>query len=339
MFGSASRSQSQNHCTWNDLQSPQLMKRASRDRRARIRVQKREMAMAGASIRKAEPPELTEFAIGIARGAAGALLFGIPMLMTMELWQLGFYIERYRLFVLLLLNIPLLIMLARMIGFERTSTWREAYRDAMIAYALGVVMSAAILVLLGDIKPDMPFSEMLGKIAIQAVPASIGALLGRSQFGDKSDTSDEEDKNSDVDENDPVEGQLSTRYSRELFLMAVGALFLNLNVAPTEEVILISYRMTPWHAFVAILISIAIMHGFVYAVSFRGTHEIPDDTPRWHVFFRFTFPGYVVALIVSLYVLWIFGRLDHTVPTQMLMSTIVLSFPGAIGAAAARLIL
>ncbi|MDS7594641.1 TIGR02587 family membrane protein [Agrobacterium tumefaciens] len=295
--------------------------------------------MADASTRTGEPQELTEFAIGIARGAAGALLFGIPMLMTMELWQLGFYIERDRLFVLLLLNIPLLIMLARMIGFEQTSRWPEAYRDAMIAYALGVFMSAAILVMLGDIKLEMPLSEILGKIAIQAVPASIGALLGRSQLGDKEDTGDDADENNGLDDSDPVEGQLSTRYSRELFLMAVGALFLNLNVAPTEEVILISYKMTPWHALVVILVSIAIMHGFVYAVSFRGTHEIPDDTPRWHVFFRFTLPGYVIALIVSLYVLWVFGRLDHTVPAQMLMSTIVLSFPGAIGAAAARLIL
>lgn len=294
--------------------------------------------MAGASTRTAKPPDLTEFAIGIARGGAGALLFGIPMLMTMELWQLGFYIERYRLFVLLLLNIPLLIMLARMIGFERTSTWREAYRDAMIAYALGIFMSAAILVMLGDIKLDMPLSQMLGKIAIQAVAASIGALLGRSQFGDKT-AGEGEGQNADENDRDPVEGEISTRYGHELFLMAVGALFLNLNVAPTEEVILISYRMTPWHAVVVILVSIAIMHGFVYAVSFRGTHEIPDDTPRWHVFFRFTLPGYVVALLVSLYVLWVFGRLDHTVPTQMLMSTLVLSFPGAIGAAAARLIL
>jgi len=26
------------------------------------------------------------------------MLFGMPLLMTMELWQLGFYVERYRLF-------------------------------------------------------------------------------------------------------------------------------------------------------------------------------------------------------------------------------------------------
>jgi putative integral membrane protein (TIGR02587 family) len=298
--------------------------------------------MAALSLRTADGPELKQFATGLARGAAGALLFGIPMLMTMELWELGFYIERHRLFSLLALNIPLLVMLARIVGFERTTTWRQALRDAMIAYALAILMSAAILGLLGDIKPDMSSSELIGKIAIQAVPASIGAILGRSQLGggasSQDDSRDDKGKGDD-DGQDPVENGLSTRYGHELFLMAVGALFLNLNVAPTEEVILISYKMTPWHALTAVFASIAIMHGFVYAVAFRGTHDIPEETPWWHVFIRFTLPGYVVAITISLYVLWAFGRLDDVAPSQMLISVIVLSFPGAVGAAAARLIL
>nr|WP_105435045.1 TIGR02587 family membrane protein [Neorhizobium tomejilense] len=281
------------------------------------------------------------FLIGLGRGAAGAMLFGIPMLMTMELWQLGFYIERWRLLLLLIVNIPLLILLAHRIGFERTSTLAEACRDATIAYGLGIVIGAAVLIMLGDIKPHMPPSEMLGKIAIQSVPASIGALLGRSQLGGQSGNDGRED-DGEKDEGQgggAVPDEISTSYSRELFLMAVGALFLNLNVAPTEEIILIAYKMTPWHALVTIGLSIAIMHGFVYAVAFKGTHEISKETPWWHAFFRFTLPGYLVAMLISFYVLWTFGRLDDTAPTQMLMSAIVLSFPGAIGAAAARLIL
>lgn len=300
-----------------------------------------------AAHRGGERNEFGRFLIGIGRGAAGAMLFGMPMLMTMELWQLGFYIERYRLFLLLIVNIPLLVMLADRIGFERTATWREAFRDAAIAYGLGIVMSAAILVLLGDIKPDMPFSEMLGKTAIQSVPASIGALLGRSQLGgegtdhgsSKNDRGGEDEGDDRGGDGDAVPNEISTSYGRELFLMAVGALFLNLNVAPTEEIILISYKMTPWHSLVVIVLSIAIMHGFVYAVAFKGTHEMPEEMPWWHAFFRFTLPGYLVAMVISLYVLWTFGRLDDTAMTQVLMSAIVLSFPGAIGAAAARLIL
>jgi putative integral membrane protein (TIGR02587 family) len=285
--------------------------------------------------------ERRRFVTGLGRGAAGALLFGLPMLMTMELWELGFTIERERLFVLLLVNIPLLVFLADRVGFERTGTLKEDCRDAMIAYALGIVMSAAILGLFGDIKPGMSALEIVGKIAIQAVPASIGALLGRSQLDGSASDDDTASKDGESSEGEQqaVPDRLSTSYGQELLLMGVGALFLNLNVAPTEEIILISFKMTPWHALVMIIVSIAIMHAFVYAVSFKGSHELPQGTPWWHAFLRFTLPGYVVAMTISLYVLWTFGRLDDVSATQILMSAIVLSFPGAVGAAAARLIL
>lgn len=114
---------------------------------------------------KSRAQERRTFVVGIGRGAAGALLFGIPMLMTMELWELGFYMERYRLFLLLIINIPLLIFLADRVGFERTATLAEACRDANIAYGLGIFISAVILVLLGDIKFGMPISEVAGKIS------------------------------------------------------------------------------------------------------------------------------------------------------------------------------
>ena len=68
----------------------------------------------------------SEFVTGLARGVAGALLFALPMLMTMEMWYLGFYMARERLLLLMILNIPLLILLAHRIGFEETFTWREA---------------------------------------------------------------------------------------------------------------------------------------------------------------------------------------------------------------------
>jgi putative integral membrane protein (TIGR02587 family) len=297
-------------------------------------------AYGGADSRRDEDDEARRFLLGLGRGAAGAMLFGIPMLMTMELWDLGFYIERGRLLLLMIVNIPLLVVLANLIGFEKTTTWRQAVRDATIAYGLGILISAAVLIMLGTIEADMPASAILGKVAIQAVPASIGAMLGRSQLGGQAaGGGDEDSKQDEGSGEDAVPDAISTHYSQELFLMAVGALFLNLNVAPTEEVILISYKMTQWHALAAMLVSIAIMHAFVYAVAFKGTHEIPGETPRWHVFVRFTLPGYMIAVLISLYVLWTFGRLDDVAPTQILMSTIVLSFPGAIGAASARLVL
>jgi uncharacterized membrane protein len=46
-----------------------------------------------------------------------------------------------------------------------------------------------------------------------------------------------------------------------------------------------------------------------------------------------------VALLISLYVLWTFGRLDGAGAAETVMAMLVLGFPAAIGAAAARMIL
>ena len=271
----------------------------------------------------ADKDELNRFVTGLGRGVAGALFLALPMLMTMEMWYLGFSMARERLFLLLLLNIPLLVLLAHRIGFEETFGWREAIRDAAIAYGIGILTSLVVLTALGLLRGGMPASELSGKVALQSVPASIGAMLGRSQLGHDDDDT----------------GTKETSYAGELLLMAAGALFLSLNIAPTDEMMVLAYKMTAGHALAVALISIALMHGFVYAVSFTGGHELSPQTPWWHAFVRFTLPGYVIALAISIFALWIFERLGGSAPVEVALSVIVLGFPAALGAAAARLIL
>ena len=263
--------------------------------------------------------------VGLGRGFGGALIFSLPMLMTMEMWWLGFYMDRFRLALLLVLNIPLLTLLSYHAGFEETFEWRDDLRDAAIAYGIGIVASAVVLSAFGIFTVDMPPDEIVGKIAIQSVPASIGAMLGRSQLGGG--------------KAEPSQGPEAEAYASELFLMGIGALFLGLNVAPTEEMILISYKMTAWHALAVIALSILLMHGFVYAVEFKGGTSLSPDVPWWSAFLRFTLVGYALAVLISLYVLWTFGRTEGVSAAQVLMSVTVLGFPAAIGAAAARLIL
>lgn len=264
------------------------------------------------------------FLTGLGRGVAGALFLALPMLMTMEMWYLGFYITRERLLLLLVVNIPLLILLSHRIGFEETFTWRESVRDATIAYGIGILTSLLVLAALGLLRGDMPASELLGKVALQSVPASIGAMLGRSQLGRGMSEDDD---------------GTETPYHSELLLMATGALFVSLNIAPTEETMVLAYKMTAWHALAVIVLSILVMHGFVYAVSFIGGHELQPETPWWHAFVRFTLPGYVVALAVSVFTLWVFESFGNSSAIEMLHSVIVLGFPASLGASAARLIL
>jgi putative integral membrane protein (TIGR02587 family) len=266
------------------------------------------------------------FYVALARAFAGAVLFALPLLMTMEMWWLGFLIRPERLALFLVVGIPLLWALAWMAGFREEVSWRGALVDAGIAYLIAMLAAAAVLALVGAIQPGMSFYESAGKIAVQAVPAGMGAVLARSQLGMQEEQKD-------------VEQERRESYAGELFLMGAGALFFSFNIAPTEEIILIAHQqVSPWYGIALVLVSVLVLHAFVYAIGFHGQHDSPADRPDQE-FLRLTLPGYGVVLLVCLYVLWTFGRLDGAPPHVVLHLVLVLAFPGSLGAATARLVL
>jgi len=265
------------------------------------------------------------FRYGLARALGGAVIFALPLLMTMEMWQLGLTMGHGRLALLLLVTLPLLVGLSRLSGFELTGSWLQDVVDAFVAYAVGVGASAIVLFIFGEIGFGMPVEAVVGKVTLQAVPASIGALLAQSQFGQG-------------DESDDLSAEGGS-YWGELLVMAVGALFLAFNVAPTEEMIILAYTMSAEAVVVLALLSLVVMHAFVYAVGFRGQESIPEGSTPMHSFFTLTVVGYALVLLMSAYVLWTFGRFDGASAGVAVATTVVLAFPAAIGAAAARLIL
>lgn len=266
-----------------------------------------------------------EFAKSLARAFAGAVIFGLPMLMTMEMWQLGFSVPPWKLALLLTLFFPFLVVLSWHAGFEKTFSWRDDLVDALVAYAVGAISATVILGVLGILEPQMSRRELVGVLSLQAVPGSIGALLAQTQLGERKAREET--------------GDDASSYASELFVMAVGALFLAFNIAPTEEMLLIALRMQEWHALLLVALSLAAMHAFVYSVGFHGQPKTASDASRWGLLLRFTVAGYVLALLLSAYILWSFGRLDGMSLASSINAVTVLGFPAAIGAAAARLIL
>jgi putative integral membrane protein (TIGR02587 family) len=266
------------------------------------------------------------FYVDLARAFAGALLFALPLLMTMEMWSLGFVVPPERLAIFLLFGIPLLTGLAWLAGFRDDVGWRDALIDAGIAYLLAALAAAAALFLLGALTPDMSWHEIAGKVALQMVPAGMGAVLARSQLGLR----DEQD----------AEKARRESYGGELFLMAAGALFLAFNVAPTEEIVLIAHQQaSPWYGLGLLAASLLVLHAFVYALGFVGQHSPPGGMSGAREFFRLTLPGYAVVLVICTYVLWTFGRLEGLPILTALHFVLVLGFPAALGAATARLVL
>jgi putative integral membrane protein (TIGR02587 family) len=266
------------------------------------------------------------YAIGLARAFAGALLFALPLLMTMEMWALGVSAHPARLLLFFGLNFVVLVGLSRFGGFERTANLFEDLLDALAALAVAIVTAAILLSLFGILGGEMKLDEIVGKIAIQSIPCSFGAMIARKQL---SGGESEEDK---------IQAERTAGYAGQLFLMLAGALFLAFNMAPTEEMILIGFMMAPWQTLLLILLSIILLHAFVYGVGFSGGQERPQGWERLSQFLRFSIVGYGIALIVSLYVLWTFGRSDGGEVTQVAITVAVLAFPAAIGAAIARLV-
>ena len=278
-----------------------------------------------------EEARTLRFGIGIARAFAGAVLFSLPLLMTVEMWSLGSSLPPGRIALFLGLAVPALVGLSYIACFEPTFDLREDAMDAIIALGVGWAASASVLALLGVVRPGMPLPESVGRIALQAVPAAIGAMLSRSQL-----------RANGSGEAAALKEELRRRessYGLELFTMGVGALFLALAVAPTEEILMLAFTMSDWTLAGLVAVSLVTLHGFVYALDFRGQAGVPEGTRQWSLALRYTVPGYALALLVSLYVLWTFGRADALAAGPLLAITVVLGLPAAFGAAAARLIL
>lgn len=255
----------------------------------------------------------------LGRAAAGAMIFSLPLMMTMEMWAFGFQMDRLRLALFTAIVAVVVYGLARFAGFRDDTTAFDDLLDAAAALLVGFVVSAAMLALFGLLTFDTGVREAVGAVAVQAAPASMGAVLANRQLNGGARGRQKEDR---------------AGYLGQLFLMTAGALFFAFNVAPTEEMILIGFKMTAWHALALVLVSLLALHVLVFTVGFAG-----QEAHEGHgiAFLHYTLAGYGIAFAVSVYILWTFGRLDAAF-SDAVRAVVVLSFPAAIGAAVARLV-
>ncbi|MDP5185249.1 TIGR02587 family membrane protein [Blastococcus sp. BMG 814] len=261
--------------------------------------------------------ELTK---GLGRAFAGSLLFALPLLMTMEFWQLAHSVERYRLALLVVAAVLLVIGLSRAFGAGPGGVGVGGYlADAGVAVLAAVVAATVVLGALGVVDPLMDWRAAVSVVAIETLPAAVGASYARSQLGQGS------------------RRPRMSGYGHEVFLMAAGAVVFAANIAPTQEIVLLAAEAGAVNIVLLAVLSLLLMHGFVYSLGFGGQERSTDGFVR--SFLTLTVVGYVAALAISAYLLWTFGRFDGTGFAMVVNETVVLALPASIGAAAARLIL
>lgn len=115
----------------------------------------------------------------MARAYAGAIVFSFPMLMTMEMWHLGFFMSKFRLALFIVVGVLLLAGISFYEGFSDTFRGKDDILETFVAYFVGFSSSAVMLFLFGVVKFGMSADEIIGKVSLQAVTAALDASASR----------------------------------------------------------------------------------------------------------------------------------------------------------------
>ena len=264
------------------------------------------------------------------RGVAGGLLFSIPLLYTMEVWWRGFTADPEILLAYLLLSYLLLLGYNRYGGMRRSADFREVAIDSMEEMGLGLLISAAILFLLGRITMEMPLQEVLGKIIIEAMMVAIGVSVGTAQLGsgDKSQTG-EAGEDAESEQPHPW-GQLVLGFC--------GAVLIASNVAPTEEIVMIGLEASAAKLLGLASLSIVLCALILFYSGFISSElHVRGEAPFWIAYGVVT--SYGLALLASALMLWFFGRFQGQPFPVVVSQVVVLALPAALGASAGRLLI
>lgn len=261
----------------------------------------------------------------ILRAVSGGLLFGIPLLYTMEVWWTGSHTTPTQMAVLLvMLTVPVFI-LNHTAGFRATPDVRfsDAVADTIEAVAIGIVATASVLVLLRQITPSTAVGVGMGKVLYESVPFCLGVGVARHFFrGERSNP-------------DPGEPSLNPTIA-DLGATAIGAIFISLSIAPTDEVLLIAGAMTPIWLIALMAASLGASYAIVFAAGFSGQNDRHEHEGIAQRPLTETAVSYLMALLIAAVLLWTFQR-DLQPWTQLVAQVIVLGLPAAVGGAAGRL--
>ena len=265
--------------------------------------------------------------VAYGRGAAGALLVGLHLVFTMEMWWAAYYVPAGKILLLLTVNAGILLILQHFSGLHHRKTPGAQVRAAIVAYGIGIVVATAALYGLRILTPQSDLRTIVATIALESVPLSVGASVAMSEFG-----------------ND--HGRVEHRKERAGYFGSLGmglggAMVFGFAIGTTEEPMMLGLETHAAHAIAIVIASLLVVHLIVHAVEFQKRGDRPTDTPRWWtLILRDGVSTYVMAFLMAAYVLWTFGYIDGaTGLVHAMHMTVALSLLTSIGAAAAELLI
>ncbi len=274
-------------------------------------------------------------------GVAGGALVGMPLLFTMEMWFRGATMSAWHQLAVLAAALAINFAFCLVSGFRPNSGAWEAALEAVTAVGIGILFAAIVLTLIGDITPGVSFDEVSGKLLLEAAAVSLGVsfadahLRGKSRTGDDNSGGDsggsQENPSLDPDALQLREDLL------DVGATLIGSVLFSLNIAPTEEIILIGSRLSAWQLLALLGGTIVLCYVILYASGFEDqpVHVKGLLQSPWAE----TVMAVGMSLLVALTLLWLIGRAEATSSLgAAVASTVTLGLPAAVGGAAGRLV-
>jgi putative integral membrane protein (TIGR02587 family) len=272
------------------------------------------------------------------RAVAGGAIVGMPLLYTMEMWWHGSTLSPWHLLAVLLGSVAVCFLFSLLSGFRPEYSPAEAAGQAVTAVGVAIVLSAAILLLIGEIGRETSLATAVGKIVLEAAPVSIGVSFANSQLLHRSRTGeDEEDGEKPKPPEDPEREQLKADL-RDASATLAGSLVFALNIAPTEEVIKIAAGLSPWQLLLLLLGTSALCYVILFASGFEQ-HVVHVESVFQHPVAE-TVLATGISLAVAFVLLLVVGQretMSHWYTA--VAATVTLGLPAVVGGAAGRVII
>lgn len=294
--------------------------------------------MSTVSTTAAKPGEWANVGQDLVRAASGGMLFGVPLIFTHEMWRAGTLARPATMACVLLGGLGVVTVLNRTSGFRsvRDASWSDAAVDGVVAMGLSLVLVTLVLLGLRIIDADTTSREMLGLVVYQAWPFAFGVAAARHYLRGSRDTDDDDyDESDDADDDASTTSGISAGVA-DLGATVVGAVFVTLNIAPTDEVAELASRVRGPSLLLVVIGSLAISYAVVFAAGFTSqSSRLRQVGPLQHPVTE-TVVCYLVSLAAAWLLLTVFGRTTGSTVVP-LSAVIVLGLPTAVGGAAGRL--
>lgn len=260
------------------------------------------------------------------RGVVGALIVSVELLYTMEMWWHGWELPSEWLVVYVIGGLGVVLAITRTVGFQvEEEQHRTSVRRSVTAFIqlvlLSFVTAYAVLLLFGVIDLGDPLVVVARLGLLFVVPLGFGAALANGLL---KETEDEP-------------GDQWPMY-RHLGVFAVGAVFVSMTMAPTDEMLLIAaYASWPRLA-VILVVSVLVAYLVLFELEFRG-HSTRTANRTVADQWGHAVVTYGVGIVVAAGLLAAFGQFRQPPVVVWVQMIIVLGFPSTLGASGARVVL